>query len=62
MNFRDAGKYFQSAPASMMGAEQFYRAAEKYGLGTDNKTLNKIVDLVNQGMSLDEAARKVAKQ
>jgi hypothetical protein len=46
----------------MMGAEQFYRAAEKYGLGTDNKTLNKIVDLVNQGMSLDEAARKVAKQ
>jgi hypothetical protein len=46
----------------MMGAEQFYRAAEKYGLGADNKTLNKIVDLVNQGMSLDEAAQKVAKE
>jgi hypothetical protein len=46
----------------MMGAEQFYRVAEKYGLGTDNKTLNKIVDLVNQGMSLNEAARKLAKE
>ena len=46
----------------MMGAENFYRIAEKYGLSTDNATLNKLVDLVNQGMSLDAAAKKVAKK
>ena len=62
MNFRDAGNFFQANPASMMGAENFYRIAEKYGLSTDNATLNKLVDLVNQGMSLDAAAKKVAKK
>ena len=46
--------------AARIGGGEFVRAAEKYGLSTDNETLNKIVDLVNAGASVDEAAKKVA--
>lgn len=46
--------------AASIGGGEFVRAAEKYGLSTDNATLNKIVDLVNAGDSVDEAAKKVA--
>jgi len=41
--------------AAQMGAEEFYKAAAQAGLPTDNATLNKIVDLVNSGHSLDSA-------
>jgi hypothetical protein len=56
-------------PAASMGSEVFVRAAQRAGLNvsknpsTDSATrttLNKIVSLVNQGMSPDEAARQVA--
>ena len=45
--------------AGMDGGE-FWRAAERAKLPTDNQTLNSIMEMVNQGMSPDEAARKVA--
>jgi hypothetical protein len=47
-------------PASAIGGGEFVRVAEKYGLGSDNVTLNQIVQLVNKGMSLDQAAKEVA--
>ena len=43
-------------PASKIDAGEFYRAAQKYGLGTDNDSLNKIVSLVNQGGYSAESA------
>ena len=47
-------------PAAEIGGGEFVRVAEKYGLGSDNATLNRIVQLVNKGMSLDQAAKKLA--
>lgn len=46
-------------PAAFIGGGQFVRAAAKAGLPTDNATLNKIVALVNKGMTVQDAARKV---
>ena len=43
-------------PASKIDGGEFYRAAQKYGLGTDNDSLNKIVSLVNQGGYSAESA------
>lgn len=48
-------------PAAKIGGEEFVRAADKYGLLTDNATLNQIVDLVNRGLSVDEAAKMLAR-
>lgn len=47
-------------PAAGIGGGEFYRAAESYGLPTDNESLNKIVGLVNSGMSVPQAAASVA--
>lgn len=47
-------------PAAKIDGGEFVKAAEKYGLDLDNATLNRIVNLVNQGMSVDQAAMKVA--
>lgn len=53
------GGFNQSAPASRMGAEVFFKAASDAGLPTDHDTLNQIVSLVNQGLSPDVAAAQV---
>lgn len=47
-------------PAANMGGEVFVNAASSYGLPTDNEGLNKIVNLVNQGMSPTQAAASLA--
>jgi hypothetical protein len=47
-------------PASVMGGDTFVLAAQKFGLPDDTNTLNKIVNLVNSGMSPDQAAETVA--
>jgi hypothetical protein len=47
-------------PAASIDGNTFVKAAQAVGLSTDNSTLNKIVDLVNQGMSVTEAAKAVA--
>lgn len=47
-------------PASNMGGDVFVKAAQQVGLPDDVATLNKIVDLVNQGKSPTEAASIVA--
>ena len=44
-----------NAPAASMDGEQFFEAAIKAGMSTDIGSLNKIVDLVNKGLSIDEA-------
>jgi len=44
-----------NAPAASMDGEQFMLAAAKAGMPTDIGSLNKIVDLVNKGLSIDEA-------
>ena len=48
------------APAAQIDGNQFVVAAQKYGLGDDMATLNKMVSLVNQGATVDEAARVLA--
>jgi hypothetical protein len=48
------------APAAQIDGEQFVLAARRYGLGDDMTTLNKIVNLVNRGATVDEAAQIVA--
>ena len=47
-------------PAASMGGDTFVLAAQKFGLPDDIHTLNKIVNLVNNGMSPDQAAQTVA--
>jgi len=47
-------------PAANIDGNDFVKAAQAVGLSTDKSTLNKIVDLVNQGMSVTEAAKAVA--
>lgn len=53
----EGGKIY---PAASMGGDVFVNAAMQAGLPTDTQTLNKIVVLVNKGMSPTEAARAVA--
>jgi hypothetical protein len=48
------------APAAQIDGNKFVLAAQKYGLGDDMTTLNKMVSLVNMGATVDEAARVVA--
>ncbi|SFM64624.1 hypothetical protein [Rugamonas rubra] len=47
-------------PAASIDAGEFYRAAHSYGVPTDNGSLNKIVDLVNGGMTPVQAASSLA--
>ena len=47
-------------PAALIDGNEFYEAAKANGLKTDNATLNKIVDRVNKGESVREAAKNVA--
>jgi hypothetical protein len=48
------------APAAQIDGNQFVLAAQKYGLDDDISTLNKMVSLVNQGATVEEAARIVS--
>ena len=48
------------APAAQIDGNKFVLAAQKYGLGDDMTTLNKMVSLVNMGATVDEAAKIVA--
>jgi hypothetical protein len=48
-------------PAATMDGNLFVLAAQKAGLPDDMTTLNKIVDLVNKGTPVDQAAMMVAK-
>jgi len=47
-------------PAASIDGNKFVKAAQAVGLPTDKLTLNKIVSLVNQGMSVAQAAKAVA--
>lgn len=49
-----------SMPAASIGGEVFAGAAQRAGLSGDNGTLNQIVNGVNQGLSPDDAAARVA--
>ena len=47
-------------PAAFIDGNEFVNAAKRYGLDDlDENLLNKIVDLVNQGKSVDKAAKQV---
>jgi hypothetical protein len=47
-------------PAAKIDGNEFVLAAQKYGLDdSDKNLLNKIVNLVNQGKSVDQAAKQV---
>jgi hypothetical protein len=48
------------APAAQIDGNQFVVAAQKYKLGDDMSTLNKMVSLVNMGATVDEAARALS--
>lgn len=49
------------SPAALIDGNEFVMAAKRYGLDDmDEQILNKIVYLVNQGQSVDSAAKKVA--
>ena len=48
-------------PAAYINGDEFVMAAQRHGLDDlDIKVLNKIVDLVNQGETVESAAKKVA--
>ena len=48
-------------PAAFIDGDEFVMAAKRYGLNDlDESVLNKIVNLVNQGETVDSAAKKVA--
>lgn len=49
-----------SSPAASMDGSIFVEAARKFGLPTDNDTLNKIVAMVNLGESPEVAAQKLS--
>ena len=49
-----------SLPAAKIDGDVFVRAAQSAGIPDDMNTLNKIVSLVNQGKSPNEAALIVA--
>jgi hypothetical protein len=47
-------------PAAYIDGNEFVLAAKKYGIKDSMNNLNKIVDLVNKGLSVDDAAQQVA--
>ena len=49
-----------SPPAASMDGSIFVNAAQKFGLPTDNDTLNKIVAMVNLGETPEAAAQKLS--
>ena len=56
-HFASGGKL----PAAFIDGDEFVMAAKRYGLDDlDESVLNKIVNLVNQGETVDSAAKKVA--
>jgi hypothetical protein len=55
--YKDGGEVL---PAARIDGNKFVLAAQKVGLSTDTRTLNKLVNLVNQGHSVDSAAEQVA--
>jgi hypothetical protein len=51
----------EALPAALIDGDEFVKAAKKHGLNDlDERVLNRIVKLVNQGESVDAAAMKVA--
>ena len=46
--------------AARIDGNKFVIAAQEVGLRTDRSTLNQMVNLVNKGMSVRDAAKKVA--
>lgn len=48
------------SPAAKIDGDVFYRVAVKYNLPTDIDSMNLIVDLVNQGLSPDDAGKALA--
>jgi hypothetical protein len=49
-----------TSPAAQIDGNDFLLAARRHGLSEDIETLNKMVRLVNQGATVDEAARIVS--
>jgi hypothetical protein len=47
-------------PAAKIDGDVFVKAAQKEGLPTTSKSLNKIVKLVNEGMTPSQAAQQIA--
>jgi hypothetical protein len=47
-------------PAAYINGDEFVDAAKKYGIKDSMNNLNMIVNLVNKGLSVDDAARQVA--
>ena len=47
-------------PAAYIDGNEFVEAAQKYGIRDSMSNLNMIVNLVNKGLSVDDAARQVA--
>lgn len=47
-------------PAANIDGEVFYQVAKKYNLGTDIDSMNQIVNLVNKGMTPDEAGKAIS--
>ena len=57
LRYSEGGKL----PAAFIDGNDFVMAAKRYGLNDlDERILNKIVNLVNQGETVDSAAKKVA--
>lgn len=54
--FAEGGKV---SAAALIDGNEFLLAAQRYGLGTDNASLNRIVNLVNQGETVESAAKKL---
>jgi hypothetical protein len=57
---RKAEGGYLKKPAAYIDGNEFVLAAQKYGIKDSMNNLNKIVDLVNKGLSVDDAARQVA--
>lgn len=57
---RKAEGGYLKKPAAYINGDEFVNAAKKYGIKDSMNNLNKIVDLVNKGLSVDDAARQVA--
>jgi hypothetical protein len=49
-------------PAASINGEVFYQVAKKYNLDTDMDSMNQIVNLVNQGMSPDDAGKTLSQK
>ena len=47
-------------PAAYINGDEFVNAAKKYGIKDSMNNLKKIVDLVNKGLSVDDAAQQIA--